>query len=108
MFHLTPGGRALYRVLPAGPAVPAELILTVVRPDEGQSTEMELTLGAPEGDVLGEGRVELDKGYLGVVLEVRRQLDADGRWDGVREFDLVPAEERVDEDDASAAAGAGA
>ena len=54
----------------------------------GDEVEFELALRSELGGDLGRGRVPIDRGYLEVVLEVRRQIGASGVWRGLLEFDL--------------------
>jgi hypothetical protein len=101
MFQLEPGGSIRYRVRPVGGPGHPELELSALRPDEGASTTLELSLVNPATGFRCAGRVALDEGYLAVVLEVRRQIAREGSWGVLREFDLV----RVDEGERRAAAG---
>jgi len=92
MFRLEPGASLRYQVRPVGGRARPQLSLLVLRPDEGPSTELELCVSGvdPSGAVVADrGRVPLDKGYLAVVLEVRRQIEGLGIWGGDQEFDLV-------------------
>jgi hypothetical protein len=74
--------------------------LLVRRPDEGQRAELELALVDPGGRQLGRGRVPIDRGYLAVLREVRRQLHDAGLIDGGGELGLE-IELRLQEDGAS-------
>lgn len=77
MFRLQPGQALDYALhfpgLPLGP-----LGLRAGRPDEGRSAELELQLFDPEAGRLGRGRVPIERGYLAVVREIDRQLEAIG------------------------------
>ncbi len=89
MFRLGPGESVRYRVRPVGGGDRAELRLHVVRPDEGSSTDLELSLTDVAGGVLDLGRIPLDGGYMAVLREVRRQFDSASNWCDQKDFDLV-------------------
>ena len=98
IFRLQPGEAACYRVRPIGQPGREELRLDVQRPDEGPSPELVLSVSDADGRKLDSGRIPLERGYLAVVIEVRRQIERDGCWNGLREFELlqVPAAGAVD------------
>ena len=88
MFQMAPGEVEHYRVRPIGVPAREELLLEVRRPREGLAVAFELVLHSELGAELGRGRVPIDRGYLEVVLEVRRQIGASEVWSGLLEFDL--------------------
>jgi len=109
MFQMAPGEVEHYRVRPIGAPAREELLLEVHRPREGLAVMFELVLRSELGAELARGRVPIDRGYLEVVLEVRRQIGACEVWKGLLEFDLqhIPCG-RGDEFGASGGAEAGA
>ena len=88
MFQLAPGGVEHYRVRPIGAPAREELLLEVRRPREGLAVTFELVLRSELGAELDRGSVAIDRGYLAVVLEVRRQIGSSEVWHGLLEFDL--------------------
>ena len=92
MFRLTPGQSARYLVRPVGGGDRPELSLTVVRPDEGPSSQLQLELFDPCGGLVDVGRVPLDQGFLAVLREVKNQLHSVSKWRENKEFDLVADE----------------
>ena len=93
IYRLLPGEHALYTLRPVGAAGLPRLDLRVERPDEGASVELEVVLCDPEGAEHSNGRVPLERGYMAVVREVRRQFELTGLWPREAEFDLVRLED---------------
>jgi len=106
MFQLRPGFLIRYRVQPIGrPTHRPELVLEACRPDEGPSAELVLTLLDRDGQRVDRGRVELQRGYAGVLREVRRQLERHESWRSCDEFALGALPGVLRQDDLAAARG---
>lgn len=89
MFHLRPGYGLRYRVRPVSGDPRPELRLDVCRPDEGPSMQLELELRQEDETLRGRVRVDLDRGYLGVVRELEGLLAGVDGWSHESLFDLV-------------------
>ena len=88
MYRLAPGNGLRYQIKFVGNPTREGLGLVVVRPNEGLSVELELRLIDSDGKYVGRGRVPIDRGYLAVVDEVRRQLCASEAASEADEFEL--------------------
>ncbi len=99
IYKLSPGESVTYDLRPVGPSASATesgcsepLHVRVERPREGASVELELNLMSASGVGLASGRVPLERGYMAVVQELRRELGRSKLWPPGLEFELLARE----------------
>lgn len=88
MFRLAPGEAISYEIHLLQRPTAKGLRLDATRLREGPAADLVLALRDARGEPLSEGRVPIDRGYLAVVREVRRQLLLAGELAPDEEFEL--------------------
>jgi len=88
MFRLAPGEATFFEVHLVQHPTATGLRLSATRPHEGRSVDLLLELQGRDGRTLSQGRVPIDRGYLAILFELRRQLELAGELELGHEFEL--------------------
>jgi len=88
MFRLAPGEATFFEIHLVQRPTATGLILSATRPREGPSVDLLLELVGRDGVALSHGRVPIDRGYLSILCELRRQLRLAGELKEGHQFEL--------------------
>ncbi len=88
MFRLAPGEATRFEIHLVQRPTATGLLLCATRPREGRSVDLLLELLGRDGLALSQGRVPIDRGYLSILCELRRQLRLAGELKEGDQFEL--------------------